>query len=180
MRKIYGDVSFHLERLIVRPLDMRDAENLYHLRSNKENMTFVGMAPYKDITRAKRFIENVSKDIEIGEVCFWAIASLETNQLIGTICLWNFTDDFSEGEVGYELFPHAQGFGYMLEALTRVIDYAFETVGLSQINAITHRNHEASIKLLNRLGFSHRGTYVDIDPQSDENPDMQLYALRKK
>ena len=177
MKKIHGHSCFETERLTIRPLKSSDAKSLFELRSSPEQMTYVGFAPYKDLRRAESFIKNVSTDIDAGEVCFWGITLKTDDWVIGTICLWNFDDDMSTGEIGYELLIAFQKKGYMMEAVSTIIHFGFEGLGLKTIRAVTHEAHKDSLKLLKKLGFAVLVKAKEIDPELEEGPEMLLAVL---
>jgi [ribosomal protein S5]-alanine N-acetyltransferase len=101
---------------------------------------------------------------------YWAIALPESNQLIGTICLFDFSDELKKCEIGYELLPQYQGQGVMKEALKKVIDFAFHTLKTEIIDAFTHHSNQNSILLLQKLNF--KPIIVD-----KANANLLLYRL---
>jgi ribosomal-protein-alanine N-acetyltransferase len=76
-----------------------------------------------------------------------------TDKLIGTICLFDFSEDLSKAEIGFELLPHFQGKGIMQEAALKVIHFGFQHVGLKSIEAYTHSENQSSTRLLEKLNF---------------------------
>jgi ribosomal-protein-alanine N-acetyltransferase len=75
------------------------------------------------------------------------------DKLIGTICLFDFSEDHSKAEIGYELLPGFQGKGFMQEATSKVIHFGFQHVGLNSIEASTHSENQSSRRLLEKLNF---------------------------
>ena len=59
--------------------------------------------------------------------------------------------------LGYSLRHEAEGKGLMFEAVTAVIAYAFDDMGLHRIMANYMPTNERSARLLRRLGFSVEG-----------------------
>ena len=92
--------------------------------------------------------------------------------LVGTICLWNFSDDKKTAETGYELMPSYQGKGIMDEALGEMINYAFGKLKLHAIDAFTHRENKASAKLLEKQGFN-----LIVERKDEEVPDNIIFQL---
>lgn len=84
----------------------------------------------------------------------WGITILGDTAIIGTICLWNFSEDYKTAEAGYNMNPDFQGKGIMSEALKGVLDYGFNSLNLDKVTAYTHNANEASKKLLKRNGFN--------------------------
>ncbi|MEO0999973.1 MAG: GNAT family protein [Pseudomonadota bacterium] len=87
--------------------------------------------------------------------------------LLGAITLDNIRRGPSQsGQVGYWIgAPHA-GQGYMTEALTALVHYAFTTLDLSRIEAACLPENRPSRRLLERCGFKYEGvaqSYLQID-----------------
>jgi ribosomal-protein-alanine N-acetyltransferase len=92
--------------------------------------------------------------------------------LIGTVCLWNFYNDNSAAEIGYELETASKGKGYMNEAVATVIDFAFQSLGLIKVDAYTHKENKSSEKLLLMNRFE-----LNTDKIDAENPDNLIFSL---
>jgi [ribosomal protein S5]-alanine N-acetyltransferase len=141
------------ERLTLRQLRSSDDKEIFALRSNDTVNKYLDRKPAKSIDDAKIFIQTINENIQRNDSIYWAITLNDTDKLIGTICLFNFSDDHSKGEIGYELFPHFQGKGLMQEATTKVIQFGFQHVGLHTIEAYTHSENQSSTRLLEKLNF---------------------------
>lgn len=168
------------ERLLIRKIEQSDVDFIFRLRSDKGNWRFVEFEPYTSIARAQRFMDNVLDDVNKGEVYFWILQVRETLQPIGTFCVWSFTEDRKEAELGYELLPEAQGKGYASEALEAVMKFCFESLAMNTLKAITHEKHAASIKLLVNHGFAELGYVKDLIPDAEDGPKMKLYKVNKE
>lgn len=165
------------KRLSLRPITLEDGPAILAIRSDQENMRYVSMTPYQDLERAQRFILAVTSDVGQGEVCFWGICLKETQELIGTICLWSFSEDFKSAEVGYELLVSHQGQGLMREALKAVIAFGFKKLKMSQIIAVTHQENSRSTGLLRGFKFHFIDMLINLHPETEEGPQMALYLL---
>ena len=86
--------------------------------------------------------------------------------MVGTICLYGFSDENDNCEIGYELLTNFQRQGIMKEAVEKVIDYAFNTIKVQKIEAFFHRDNQSSIKLLEKFSFKNSNvpdkTYPDL------------------
>ncbi len=162
-------------RLVLRALVQGDAEVIYHLRSVPENLHYVDMVAYRDVSRAARFIDRVMRDVSREQVYFWGMEEEASGTLVGTICLWSFSEDRKWAEVGYELLPDHKKRGFMTEALTAILSFSKEKIGLEGLRAITHPAHTASIDLLTRHHFLYTGKVGDLYPGSEDNPEMSVY-----
>ncbi|MFZ1534986.1 MAG: GNAT family N-acetyltransferase, partial [Chitinophagaceae bacterium] len=102
---------------------------------------------------------------------YWAITLNDSNKLVGTICLYGFSEENDNCEIGYELLTNFQGQGIMTEAVEKVIDYAFNTIKVQKIEAFFHSDNQPSIKLLKKFSFR------DLNKADETNHDLVSYHL---
>ena len=153
------DINFTLfpvlktERLTLRQLINSDADEIFALRSDDKVNKYLDRKPSKSIDDAKTFIQTIKENIQRKNSIYWAITLSGTDKLIGTICLFDFSDHNSKAEIGYELLPDFQGKGIMLEATLKVIAFGIQYLGLSSIEAYTHSENQSSTRLLEKTNF---------------------------
>ena len=150
------------ERLTLRRLRSSDDNEIFALRSNDIVNKYLGRKRSASIDDAKNFILTINENIQRNDSIYWAIAWNGTDKLIGTICLFEFSEDQLKAEIGYELLPHFQGKGIAQEAASKVIHFGFQQVGLAAIEAYTHSQNQSSTRLLEALKFKR-------DSVADEN-----------
>ena len=141
------------ERLALRQLRSTDDKEIFALRSNDNVNKYLDRKPSKSIDDAKNFIQTINENIQKNDSIYWAITLNGTDKIIGTICLFDFSDDNSKAEIGYELLPGFQGKGIMQEATSKVIDFGIHDIGLNSIEAYTHSENRSSTRLLEKLNF---------------------------
>lgn len=167
-----GFPSLITERLLLREMRESDAESVYHIRSNKAINHYIKRKPYADLSEAIKFIKKIKSGFHDHENVFWLMFDPVTNKAIGSICLWNFSSDYSTAELGYELHPDYQGKGFMNEAMTCVIDFSFAKLDISSLEAFTHRENQASKNLLHKHGF-----VKDANRSDEDVPENEIYIL---
>lgn len=141
------------ERLTLRQLVSSDANEIFALRSDGNVNKYLDRKPSKSIEDAITFIQTINENIQRNYSVYWAITLNSTDKLIGTICLFDFSDDNLKAEIGYELLPGFQGQGIMQEAASKVIDFGHQHIGLNSMVAYTHAENHSSIRLLEKLNF---------------------------
>jgi [ribosomal protein S5]-alanine N-acetyltransferase len=161
------------ERLTLRPLSTDDAQAIFTLRSDTEINKYLDRTPSKTLEDAINFINKIEDNITQNNSIYWVITLTKTQTVVGTICLFNFSNESNQCEIGYELLTHFQGQGIMKEATETVIKYAFQTLGFQKMEAFTHEENKNSIKLLEKLHFIQS---IDADK---ENPNFYLFTLTK-
>ncbi|HSQ44292.1 MAG TPA: GNAT family N-acetyltransferase [Ginsengibacter sp.] len=159
------------ERLTLRQLLIDDQQDIFALRSDSEINKYIERKPSKTIEDAINFINAVNDNIKKNNSLYWVITLTKTKTFVGTICLFDFSDETNSCEIGYELMIAFQGQGIMREATEKVIDYAFQTLQFQKIVALTHKENENSIKLLSKFNF------LQSKDAYEENPDFNIFTL---
>lgn len=159
-------------RLVLRTLRKDDASVLSALRSNAEVNRYLDRNNTTSVSECAAFIARINAGCRRGAWAYWAIC-LKTQELIGTICLWNFSADRKSAELGFELLPAHHGRGYMDEAVKAILEHGFQVLGLQAIRASTHRENAPATRLLLKNHFQNL---------ADDKPDgaMLNYSLRRE
>jgi ribosomal-protein-alanine N-acetyltransferase len=161
------------ERLQLRQLKKADVTTILFLRSDAEVNKFIKKPTPESIDDAQAFIVKINNGIEENEWIYWCITLKDNPNVIGTICLWHFSEDKTIAEVGYALHPDYQQKGIMNEALNSVLKFGFNTLNLNEIEAFTHRNNAASKKLL----MNHKFIY-NKHRKDEDNLDNHIFSVQ--
>jgi [ribosomal protein S5]-alanine N-acetyltransferase len=159
------------ERLTLRQLSLDDQQNIFALRSDTEINKYLGRQPSKTIDDVLNFINKVNDNIKNNNSIYWVITLTKTKKFVGTICLFDFSNDKKSCEIGYELMTKFQGQGIMKEAAEEVIDYAFQALQCQKIVAFTHHENQNSTNLLEKLDF------IKSIEGDKENSDLNIFTL---
>lgn len=144
------------ERLTMRKIVASDYSVVLFLRSDKAVNKFIERPPQrqtKNRTDAVEHIQKLNREFEENTSVSWGITLLDNHEIIGSICLWNYSQDLKTAEVGYELHPEFQKKGIMSEALNCVIEFGFSKMKFNSVEAFTHIENDPSKTLLKRNGF---------------------------
>lgn len=158
------------ERLLLRKLQASDCEVILFLRTDMDVTKFIERPEHrktKTISEAIELIKELESYIERNTSISWGITLKNESSIIGTICLWNFTQNDKIAEVGYDLDPRYQNKGIMSEALKMIIEFGFSDLKLDKIEAFTHAENLPSTQLLDTHGFIHNVNRKDLDNKSN-------------
>jgi RimJ/RimL family protein N-acetyltransferase len=143
-------------RLRLRRLSPADEADLVALDSDPEVMRYVGSPPGVKPPAETR--ERVRQRIgtDHGPLGFWRIEARGDGAFLGlgALILMPAGDDV---ELAYRLTRAAWGRGIAAEAGAVLVDYAFGTVGLPRLVAVTYPDNRASQRVLDKLGFARGG-----------------------
>jgi [ribosomal protein S5]-alanine N-acetyltransferase len=159
------------ERLTLRHLAIDDDQEIFALRSDIEINKYLGRQASKTIEDARDFINKINDNIKKNDSIYWAITLTGNRKLVGTICLFDLSDENNRCEIGYELLTNFQGQAIMKEAIEKVIEYGFQTMQLQTIDAYTHKDNQSSTKLLEKVKFK-KSTEPD-----KSNPNYYVFTL---
>ncbi len=149
----YPFTNLKTERLKLRKTFSKDLEDILFLRSDQTVNKYIDRPPAQTLKDAEDFLNKISKGLEEGKNVYWTITFKDDDKMIGSICLWNFSQDEKIGEVGFDLKPEFHGQGIMTEALKTVLDFGFKKLKLEKIEAYTHHQNESSKRLLIKNNF---------------------------
>lgn len=160
------------ERLTLRQLSITDQQNIFALRSDAEINKYLDREPSRTVEDAINFINKVNDNVKNNNSIYWVISLTDSKTFVGTICLFDFSNEKNSCEIGYELMTKFQGLGIMKEAAQVVLDYAIHTLKFKKVIAFTHRNNHNSTKLLAKLNF------VGSQETNKDNPDLNIFTLK--
>ena len=165
------------QRLCLRQFQREDAEFLLKLRTNDRVMKYLGRAKMSSVKEAEDFIQKVRKDALENHSVEWAI-SME-GKLIGKLGFWRIMSQHRRAELGYNLMPDYFRKGLMSEAVSAVLKYGFEEIGLHSVEANLDPANTKSSNLLKRNGFTREGYFKESYFFDGAFTDTASYSLLK-
>jgi ribosomal-protein-alanine N-acetyltransferase len=140
-------------RLLLRRLSPGDANEIFLLRSDEKHNEFIDRPKATSIEDALSFISKIEALYNTHEGFFWAISLKDDPKLAGAITLWNIDKENNKAELGYELLNTHQGKGIMAEAMAAVLDFCFNHLQLSKLEAWAHPQNIRSATILEKFNF---------------------------
>lgn len=148
------------DRLILKPVDRRDAEAITALADNYKVAVMLSRLPYPyRIEHARDFIA-WAKDRPADETVFGLYLKDHAGTFAGVCSCERRESDAPE--LGYWLGEPYWGRGYMSEAVEAVVAQAFTVAGHARLLPGCRLQNLASRRVLEKAGFEHAGRY-DID-----------------
>ena len=135
--------------LVLRPLEMSDAEALFAAHSDPHTHQYWSSAAHKSVAQTAAYIEDT---IAVGHA--WAITE-NGGVALGRIALFQLREGVAD--IGIIMRPDATGRGFASKALALVCDYGFNTLELHRIGADVDPDNSASLSLFLRAGFQREG-----------------------
>lgn len=168
------------ERLIIRPINSDDKNEVFEYRSDTETNKYQGWIP-KTIKDVETFIGKVSKHINSPQTWFQVvIIENETQKIIGDIGMHFFDNENKQVEIGCTLHKDFQNKGYATESLKKVIDYLFDDLKKHRIITSIDPDNKNSVRLVERIGFRKEAHFVESLFLNGQWVDDLIYALIEK
>ncbi len=171
------------KRLKLTALNDDDATFIYSLFTDPNVMRFYDIEPLTELEQAKVILSRSNERFENQSGIRWGIRLQENDELIGT-CGFNGWRISSKSTIlGYDLSPKYWGHGLMTEAVSALVDFAFNgklACGeINRIEAFTFVGNIGSEKVLLKSGFTHEGTMRQSINIAGEYHDQKIFGLLK-
>lgn len=138
------------ERLVLRPLERRDAPSVEREVSRVEIARMMAIPyPYPEHAAAD-WIATTKPGRD------FAVELRETGELVGAITI-NPHEQHKRASLGYWCAVSHWGRGYATEAVRAVIDYGFRDLALNRVHAECHGDNPASRRVLEKAGLTYEG-----------------------
>lgn len=166
------------ERLLLRGVRASDLEPLLARRNHPEVASLQSWPLPYTREQAQGAVDAMGQVAEptSGEWFMFTIADVDDAEVFGDLAL-KLEWDGRAAEVGYTLAREHWGKGYASEALTALLDWLFDVVGVTRVAATLHPENLASARVVERCGFVFEGHTRNSYWVGDENSDDWLYGL---
>ena len=167
------------ERIILRPISIKDNEQVFNYRSDSETNKYQGFVP-KELSEFDKFIAKNPTQFNQPESWFQlVIIEKKSNKIIGDIGVHFIGNDNFQCELGCTLSKKQQGKGFATEAMKATIDYLFKALNKHRITASIDPRNTSSIRLLENLNFRKEAHFKQSLLINGEWVDDIIYGLLK-
>jgi ribosomal-protein-alanine N-acetyltransferase len=149
------------KRLRLRAPLPADAAALLAVLGDPEVTRYHNMPTLATQAEAHAALERLAQRYAARDTIRWAIELVEPGEMIGTVGLLRFDFEHRHAEVGYEIARRWWSQGLGTEAAAAAVRYGFSALGLHRIEAGVLPGNDASVRVLEKLGFLEEGTRRD-------------------
>jgi [ribosomal protein S5]-alanine N-acetyltransferase len=169
-----GGVLRRTDRVFLRRVERRDEEEFTRLsRASAELHAPWISAP----TTAAEFETYLARFDRVVADAF-VVCVAETGDMAGFANLNEIVrGHYQRASLGYGVFAHAVGQGYMTEGVGLVVAFAFKELGLHRLEADIQPGNKPSLKLVRRLGFRYEGFSPALILIRGEWKDHERWAI---
>ena len=176
---LFSMPKLETDRLILRRMHMRDAEDIFAYSRDPEVARHVLWAAQKDVSEAKEYCRYMMKRYRADQPSSWGIILKKSGRLVGTIGYMDHSEDNASVEVGYSLSRSLWNGGYMTEALRCVIAHTFENMDINRIEAQHELENPSSGRVMEKCGMRKEGVLRQRLYNKGKYVDVALYAIVK-
>lgn len=166
-------MTLQTHRLELREFTVADAEFVVRLLNQPSFIRFIGDKGVRTVDDAKNYLVNGPlesyKRYGFG---LWLVELEENKRPIG-MCGLLKRETLPEVDLGFAFLPEYWGRGYAFEAAAAAVVQARDVFRLPRLLAITNPDNDASVKLLNRLGFE----FEKLMKLSSDAAEVKVFSL---
>ena len=141
------------ERLFLRRFTPDDAEFILTLVNEPSFLRYIGDKQVRNLEDARQYILNGPvASYERNDFGLYLVELREPHTPIG-MCGLIKREELPDPDIGFAFLPDFWNKGFAFEAAAVVLQDAGDRLRLQRLLAITSQDNDASIKLLQRLGF---------------------------
>ena len=161
-------------RLILRWLTTDDAEFIMELVNEPSWLRFIGDRKVRTVEDARGYIAKGPAAM-YDRVGFglYLVERKDDGVPLG-MCGLIKRDGLDDVDIGFAFLPRYWGQGYAFESASAVLAFGQREFGLKRIVAITSKDNESSIKLLQNIGLK----FEKMIQLSADDEDVKLFAIQ--
>ena len=170
------ELTLYTDRLILRPWDINDAEDMFYGWANDPEVTkYMTWNPHQNIDETKWIINKWIEEYEDPKRLNFAIVLKENNKLIGGIDIPNYRNGIPV--IGYDLSRKYWNNGYMTEACKCLINYLF-SIGYNEVIIDAEVENIASNRVIEKCGGIYVNTEIRDVPLKGTKVKVNNYIIR--
>jgi ribosomal-protein-alanine N-acetyltransferase len=150
-------VYIETPRLIIRPIDWTDVDDMFAMDSDPAVHTYLGNTPYTDIEQSRENVSFIHQQYTENGIGRWAMLLKESDEFVGWVGFkliktrLNGHIDFHD--FGYRMARKHWGKGLATEASMASLPYGVDLLQLKEVFATTDVGNTASRNVLEKVGF---------------------------
>lgn len=174
----FGTVPLKTERLELRRYRRSDEEEVFHVIGEDPKVNqYISWRPCVTREGTRKFIQLHLEQYRSDQSFFgWAIE--KDGRFIGSIGTFHMDIENESCEIGYNIGSKYWNQGIATEALTKVLSFLLQSVGLHKVYASCHEENLASRRVMEKAGMKYEGMAKEaIKDQDGSYKDAIFYYV---
>jgi [ribosomal protein S5]-alanine N-acetyltransferase len=169
------------KNLTLRKIHSEDSEALFRILSDDEVTKYYDDETFRNISQACEQIGAWENGYKTRRCIRWGLARKDDPALIGSCGFYGFHTWHMRAGIGYEMARAFWHQGIMTEALSAILHFGFQELGLNRIEAVVMPENSASVKLLEKLGFHNEGLLREYENWGNKGfTDLYMLSILQK
>lgn len=160
------------ERLLLRPLGMRDLESVHEYASDLENTKYMMYLPNESMEETADFLRNTENEWGKREPDFYEFAICYEGRQVGAVSLY-LENDGKTGELGWILHKKYWNKGMISEAAAVLIEFAGNERGVTHFIAHCDTENIGSYRVMEKLGMKRTAEYGGRKNKASQEERME-------
>lgn len=149
------------EEITLRRLQYEDLEYMLEMKTDDQIMQYTSYGAAQPVDQIERDLKkNVAETLDHHQLGVWGAEIKETKDFLGWFML--NTQRYDVPEVGYMIRKKYWGQGLTTKTVKVLVEYGLKSLGEKRICAVTSPKNVASIRVLEKAGFSFIKT-IDVE-----------------
>lgn len=182
MREIFSSFPvLYTDDLILRKPENSDMEDIAAMVSDPEVAKYDWYEPMSDTEKIKKiFLDDYEESYREKEEITWGIVEKKSDRFIGVVNLSDFDTYNKKCEIGYYLNRNFWNKNYMTQSVKEVVKFTFKKTDMNRIEAFITVGNDASVRMLEKCGFSYEGCVRERDFIKGDFVDSVIMAILRR
>jgi len=173
-----GTKTIETERLLLRKFNENDAEAMFRNWESDDKVTeFLCWSTVTDMSTVEQILRDWIQGYKDKDFYQWAIMLKEINEPIGTISVVDMDELTEKVHIGYCIGSQWWHCGFTSEALSAIIPFFFEQVGVKRIESQHDPENPNSGSVMKKCGLVYEGTLRKADWNNRGIVDACIYSM---
>lgn len=170
---------FETERLILRQLDLSDADAYFEFASDPVVSLHTLWDRHETIVDTESYLQSVVDNHKARKAFRWGIIYKPDQKLIGRTGFISWDLRHSHAEIGFAIGSEYWNKGIITEATEEIIRYGFERLGLNRIEGRCNYNNTGSARVMEKLGMKLEGILREQLKIKGTFMNQKMYSILK-
>ena len=174
-------MKLETERLIMRPYEEKDLPDYHKLLSDKVNMFYLNEVTTDTLEESRLSLQDAIEKMQNNKARRFAVTLKESGQLIGGVGydIASVTPIGKVSHMGWFILPEYQNQGYITEAASSVLAYAFKHDNCVRITTGCYKENKPTQKVMAKLGFRQEADKIGAQWHEGKMKDRLEFAINK-
>ncbi len=181
IKEVFSDPPvLETERLYLKKISPENAADMYEYSCDPDVVKYLTWSCHSSEKETERYIKLLQKKYTQGVFNDWGLILKDGGKFIGTCGFTSFDLEKNTAEIGYVLAKPFWGMGLAAEAAARVMEFGFDSFGLSGFCAKCMEGNDASMRVMQKLGMSFEGIYKNSMFIKGSYKTIIVYSVTKE